>query len=60
MLIFDFIFMKRKLNEDQANMVSNLERAKKNVETPMWLLIYPEGTGMDMFEHCRTVPYYTF
>ncbi|KAI9285312.1 acyltransferase-domain-containing protein [Umbelopsis sp. AD052] len=44
MLIFDFIFMKRRLNEDQANMVNNLERAKKNVDTPMWLLIYPEGT----------------
>ncbi|KAH8550352.1 acyltransferase-domain-containing protein [Umbelopsis sp. PMI_123] len=44
MLIFDFIFMKRKLNEDQHNMISNLERAKKKVDSPMWLLLFPEGT----------------
>jgi 1-acyl-sn-glycerol-3-phosphate acyltransferase len=50
MLIFDFIFMKRKLKEDEANMVSNLERAKKT-NAPMWLLLFPEGTGK-----CIAVP----
>lgn len=44
MLIFDFIFMKRKLAEDEANMISNMKRSKKS-NSPMWLLLFPEGTG---------------
>lgn len=43
MRMLDFIFLKRKLAEDQAIMVNNLERAKKT-NIPMWLLLFPEGT----------------
>lgn len=44
MKFFDFIFLKRKLAFDKDNIVNNLERAKKN-HLPMWLLLFPEGTG---------------
>lgn len=44
MQMLDFIFLKRKLAEDEAIMVNNLERAKKT-NIPMWLLLFPEGTG---------------
>jgi 1-acyl-sn-glycerol-3-phosphate acyltransferase len=44
MQMLDFIFLKRKLAEDEAIMINNLERAKKT-NIPMWLLLFPEGTG---------------
>lgn len=44
MRFFDFIFLKRKLALDQENIVNNLERSKKS-DQPMWLVLFPEGTG---------------
>jgi 1-acyl-sn-glycerol-3-phosphate acyltransferase len=49
MRFFDFIFLKRKLALDQDNITSNLERSKKN-DQPMWLVLFPEGTGKWMKE----------
>lgn len=45
MQFFDFIFLKRKLALDRDTIVSNLERSKKS-DQPMWLVLFPEGTGI--------------
>lgn len=44
MRFFDFIFLKRKLALDHDTIVGNLERSKKS-DQPMWLVLFPEGTG---------------
>lgn len=44
MQLFDFIFMKRKLLDDRNTIIKNLERSKKD-DRPMWLVLFPEGTG---------------
>ncbi|ORX54408.1 acyltransferase-domain-containing protein [Hesseltinella vesiculosa] len=43
MRFFDFIFLQRKLADDQATIVNNLEQSKKD-DTPLWLVLFPEGT----------------
>lgn len=44
MRFFEFIFLKRKLEQDKDNIVNNLTTAKK-AGRPMWLVLFPEGTG---------------
>ncbi|KAI9308064.1 acyltransferase-domain-containing protein, partial [Cunninghamella echinulata] len=44
MQLLDFIFMKRKLINDKKTIIHNLERSKKG-NWPMWLVLFPEGTG---------------
>jgi 1-acyl-sn-glycerol-3-phosphate acyltransferase len=44
MKFFDFIFLKRKLEFDKDNIINNLQRSKEN-KLPMWLVLFPEGTG---------------
>ncbi|KAI9021006.1 acyltransferase-domain-containing protein [Phycomyces nitens] len=43
MQYFDFIFLKRKLADDKDTIQDNLMRSKE-VNLPMWLLLFPEGT----------------
>ncbi|KAI8646721.1 acyltransferase-domain-containing protein [Parasitella parasitica] len=43
MRFFDFIFLKRKLDVDKDNIISNLERSKKGNQS-LWLVLFPEGT----------------
>ena len=43
MRCFEFIFLSRKWDIDRPRIISSLERAKKD-GTPMWLLVFPEGT----------------
>lgn len=45
MKFFEFIFLKRKLEHDKDNIVNNLEIARKRGR-PLWLVLFPEGTGM--------------
>lgn len=44
MKFFEFIFLKRKLEHDKDNIINNLQTAKKRGR-PMWLVLFPEGTG---------------
>jgi 1-acyl-sn-glycerol-3-phosphate acyltransferase len=44
MKFFEFIFLKRRLEHDKDTVIKNLERAKKR-DNPMWLVLFPEGTG---------------
>jgi 1-acyl-sn-glycerol-3-phosphate acyltransferase len=44
MKFFEFIFLKRRLEHDKDNIVQNLEASKKRGR-PMWLVLFPEGTG---------------
>ncbi|KAI8066889.1 acyltransferase-domain-containing protein [Gongronella butleri] len=43
MQYFDFIFLKRRLADDQLHLKENLTRSKKNGR-PLWLVLFPEGT----------------
>ncbi|CAO3621146.1 unnamed protein product [Cunninghamella blakesleeana] len=43
MQFFDFIFLKRKLIDDERTIIDNLGRSKKD-GTPLWLVLFPEGT----------------
>ncbi|CAO3614333.1 unnamed protein product [Cunninghamella echinulata] len=43
MQFFDFIFLKRKLADDEKTIINNLGRSKKD-GTPLWLVLFPEGT----------------
>lgn len=45
MQFFDFIFLKRKLADDEKIIIDNLGRSKKD-GTPLWLVLFPEGTGI--------------
>ncbi|KAL2434821.1 putative acyltransferase [Exophiala dermatitidis] len=40
-----FIFLKRKWEQDKPNMASALQRLNKPTD-PMWLLLFPEGTNL--------------
>jgi hypothetical protein len=53
MKFFEFIFLKRKLEQDKDNIIYNLQMAKKRGR-PMWLVLFPEGTGT--WKHKRGVP----
>jgi 1-acyl-sn-glycerol-3-phosphate acyltransferase len=44
MKFFEFIFLKRKLEQDKDNIIQNLETSRKR-NGPMWLVLFPEGTG---------------
>lgn len=44
MMLFNFIFLKRKLEMDKDNLTGNLIQSKE-YKLPMWLLLFPEGTG---------------
>ncbi|KAF7724649.1 hypothetical protein EC973_000821 [Apophysomyces ossiformis] len=44
MQFFDFVFLKRKLALDKENILNNLTRSKKS-GNPLWLILFPEGTG---------------
>jgi 1-acyl-sn-glycerol-3-phosphate acyltransferase len=44
MKFFEFIFLKRKLEQDKDNIIQNLQVSKKR-NRPMWLVLFPEGTG---------------
>jgi 1-acyl-sn-glycerol-3-phosphate acyltransferase len=48
MKFFEFIFLKRKLEHDKDNIINNLQTAKKRGR-PMWLVLFPEGTGTFFF-----------
>ncbi|OBZ83539.1 putative acyltransferase CST26 [Choanephora cucurbitarum] len=43
MKFFEFIFLKRKLEQDKDNIVNNLEKTKAR-NRPVWLVLFPEGT----------------
>jgi 1-acyl-sn-glycerol-3-phosphate acyltransferase len=43
MKFFEFIFLARNWKVDRPRIIENLVRAK-NDESPMWLLLFPEGT----------------
>jgi hypothetical protein len=42
---YNFIFLSRKWEQDQAQFQSHLDQLNKQ-EDPMWLLIFPEGTNL--------------
>jgi 1-acyl-sn-glycerol-3-phosphate acyltransferase len=44
MWIFGFIFLKRRLKHDEEIIKESLRRIPKDPYTPLWLLIFPEGT----------------
>lgn len=45
MKFFEFIFLKRRLEQDKDNIIHNLQVSKKR-NRPMWLVLFPEGTGI--------------
>lgn len=49
MKFFEFIFLKRRLENDKDNIIQNLETSKKRGR-PMWLVLFPEGTGNTYFK----------
>lgn len=44
MKFFEFIFLKRRLEQDKDNIINNLSTSRKR-NRPMWLVLFPEGTG---------------
>jgi 1-acyl-sn-glycerol-3-phosphate acyltransferase len=45
MWFFEFIFLERKLIVDKKTILEKLQTYKKrNANTPLWLLLFPEGT----------------
>jgi 1-acyl-sn-glycerol-3-phosphate acyltransferase len=49
MKFFEFIFLKRRLEHDKDNITQNLETSKKRGR-PMWLVLFPEGTGKQLMK----------
>jgi hypothetical protein len=48
MRFFEFIFLKRKIEDDKDTIINNLKKSKE-LNRPMWLVLFPEGTGKYIF-----------
>jgi lysocardiolipin and lysophospholipid acyltransferase len=48
MQFFGFIFMARKWEQDKSRLQHRLSKLTAGRDTPMWLLIFPEGTNLSI------------
>ncbi|KAI8978943.1 acyltransferase-domain-containing protein [Pilobolus umbonatus] len=56
MKFFEFIFLKRKLEQDKDTIIENLKTSKIR-NRPMWLVLFPEGTVISDYTRSKSKQY---